>query len=59
MILFMFVSNFDIVAELESGTHITPSVQEIPGFAKASLITICDGSGLPRRFLVVHKSHHL
>ena len=32
MILFMFVNI--IVAELESGTHITPPVEKIPGFAK-------------------------
>lgn len=59
MILFMFVHNFDIVAESEGGTHITPSVDKIPVFAKAFLITICDGSGVWRNFLVVHKSHHL
>ena len=45
VILLMFVRNFDIVAELESGTHITPLVDKIPLCAEESPITICDGSG--------------
>ena len=42
VILFMFVRNLDVVAELEGGTHITPLVDEIPNFAKESPITMCD-----------------
>ena len=45
VILLIFVRNFDVVAALESGTHITPLVDKIPHLPEESPITICDGSG--------------
>ena len=50
VILLMFVRNFDTVAKVESGTHITPLVDKIPLLPEESPITICDGSGAWRNF---------
>ena len=58
VILLMFVRNFDIIAEVESGTQITPLVDKIPLLPEESPITICDGSGRMEKFFMVCKSHH-
>lgn len=50
VVFFIFVRHFNIVAELEGGTHITPLVYEIPMFAEESPITIYDGCGPRRNF---------
>ena len=50
VILLIFVRTFDVVAEFESGTHVTPLIDKIPLLPEESPITICDGSGPWRKF---------